>query len=55
MCKFILSTSVNVFSTPVVTLNTFSDVCINDLPFTLIGGMPVGGTYSGQGVSSGTF
>lgn len=30
-------------------------LCINAAPFTLTGGSPPGGTYSGPGVSSGTF
>ncbi|MFY9310023.1 MAG: T9SS type A sorting domain-containing protein [Bacteroidia bacterium] len=40
---------------PTVTLASFSAVCVNDSPLTLSGGNPVGGTYSGPGVSSGVF
>jgi len=40
---------------PVVTLASFSDVC-EDIPaFALTGGSPVGGTYSGTGVTAGNF
>ena len=37
------------------TLTSFSNVCANASPFTLTGGLPTGGTYSGIGVSSGIF
>ena len=37
------------------TLTSFSNVCANASPFTLTGGLPTGGTYSGTGISSGIF
>jgi PKD repeat protein len=40
---------------PNVTLNAFPDVSITTPPFTLTGGSPSGGIYSGPGVSSGIF
>ena len=40
---------------PTVTLASFSNICSTDPPLTLTGGLPSGGTYSGTGVSSGTF
>ena len=40
---------------PVVSLTPFPPVCINDPAFSLTGGSPAGGTYSGQGVSAGQF
>ncbi|MBM1107838.1 BspA family leucine-rich repeat surface protein [Aurantibacter crassamenti] len=40
---------------PEVTLNPFSDITENELPFLLSGGMPEGGAYSGEGVSAGIF
>ncbi|MCK5766414.1 MAG: PKD domain-containing protein [Bacteroidales bacterium] len=40
---------------PVVTFDPIPDVCLNDGPQTLSGGMPAGGTYSGSGVASGVF
>jgi alpha-tubulin suppressor-like RCC1 family protein len=39
----------------VVTLKAFSSVCVNTAPFILTGGLPLGGTYSGTGVSLGSF
>lgn len=38
-----------------VTLNDFNDVCAGSSAFTLSGGSPAGGTYSGTGVSAGKF
>ncbi len=40
---------------PSVSLGAFSPVCVNATPFTLTGGNPSGGTYSGTGVSGGNF
>lgn len=40
---------------PVVTLNSLGRVCLNGGTVTLIGGQPLGGTYSGAGVSNGIF
>lgn len=40
---------------PTVTLGNFSDVCVYTPTFTLTGGSPGGGTYTGPGVSGGTF
>lgn len=40
---------------PIVTLQSFTDVCDNASTFALTGGSPVGGMYSGVGVSNGTF
>ncbi|MRI00291.1 HYR domain-containing protein [Kriegella sp. EG-1] len=40
---------------PEVTLNPFSEITENELPFLLTGGMPEGGVYSGEGVTSGIF
>lgn len=49
-CNINLNLVVN--PTPVATLTSFGTVCNNDLPFTLTGGSPVGGIYSGSGVSN---
>ena len=38
-----------------VTLPMFNNVCLNDSAFSLSGGYPLGGTYSGVGVSNGKF
>jgi len=40
---------------PVVNLKSFAPVCIDHAPFTLNGGTPAGGTYSGTGVSGSIF
>ncbi|MDP2187098.1 MAG: T9SS type A sorting domain-containing protein [Sphingobacteriaceae bacterium] len=40
---------------PVVTLNPFAAICASGNPFTLSGGLPLGGVYSGPGVVNGVF
>lgn len=40
---------------PTVTLAAFSDVCDYNASFSLTGGLPSGGNYSGNGVSGGVF
>jgi hypothetical protein len=40
---------------PVVTLDNFASLCGNSGSFALTGGQPLGGTYSGTGVSNGIF
>jgi hypothetical protein len=47
--------AVSVHPNPVVTYNTFDSVCVNGSPVMLSGGLPVGGNYSGSGVSNGQF
>lgn len=47
--------SVAVVPLPIVSLTPFANVCSGDSPFALTGGTPVGGTYSGPGVSNGIF
>ncbi|MDI6050789.1 kelch repeat-containing protein [Flavobacterium sp. XS2P24] len=51
------SNSVTITVNPllIVTLGTFSPVCINTTSFGLTGGLPSGGIYSGNGVSLGSF
>jgi hypothetical protein len=50
-----LAHTVNITPSPVVTMGTFSPLCASDPSFTLTGGMPSGGTYSGPGVAAGVF
>lgn len=50
-CIFVIT----VHPLPVVTCPPSISVCINDSPFALTGGAPAGGSYSGPGVSGGTF
>lgn len=40
---------------PNATLGTFADVCLQSASFALTGGLPAGGTYSGTGVTGGSF
>ena len=44
-----------IYALPTVALAAYSDVCIYTPDFTLTGGTPTGGTYSGPGVVSGAF
>ncbi len=48
-------TTVVINPMPVVTLAPFQNVCSDLADFDLTGGSPVGGTYSGTGVSNGQF
>ncbi len=45
----------NVNSLPTVSFTALSDVCVDGASFTLSGGNPINGTYSGTGVSTGDF
>ncbi|MBC7448563.1 MAG: T9SS type A sorting domain-containing protein [Hymenobacteraceae bacterium] len=47
--------TISVTPLPTVTLSVFPDVCVSASSFTLTGGAPAGGTYSGPGVSGGQF
>ncbi|HRY31557.1 MAG TPA: C25 family cysteine peptidase [Bacteroidales bacterium] len=47
--------SFTVLPKPNVTLNPLSNVCVNASPFTLSGGVPAGGTFTGTGVSNNSF
>ena len=44
-----------IYALPAVTLGAYSDVCIYTPFFTLTGGTPTGGTYSGPGIAAGAF
>ncbi|WP_207433528.1 T9SS type A sorting domain-containing protein [Sabulibacter ruber] len=48
-------TVVSISALPVVTLEPFTNVCKDRGTFTLTGGAPTGGTYSGPGVSNNQF
>ncbi|MDR0801520.1 PKD domain-containing protein [Fluviicola sp.] len=47
--------TVEVKALPNVTLGTFTDVCVYNNSFTLTGGAPTGGIYSGTGINAGSF
>ncbi len=48
-------TTIVVNPLPTVTLGNFSPVCIDAIPLTLTGGVPINGVYSGNGVDNGVF
>jgi len=54
-CENYATESITVYPIPTVTLSPFADVYDNDPPFELTGGSPLGGIYSGPGVSNGFF
>lgn len=54
-CTNSTTNSITVNSNPAVSLAAQVPVCVNDAPFNLTGGVPVGGSYSGAGVSAGMF
>ncbi len=49
------SRTITVLPQPSVSLGAFTDICQGSSAFSLTGGLPVGGTYSGVGVSNGIF
>ncbi len=55
-CTATATVTVGVFALPNVTLTLNpATVCINWAPYLLTGGAPLGGTYSGNGVTAGQF
>ena len=54
-CSKTVSTELEQPSTPSVGLTAFANILTTASPLTLTGGSPVGGTYSGPGVSNGIF
>lgn len=54
-CSANITTDITVNALPVVLQSGLSSLCENDEPLWLSGGVPTGGTYSGTGVSGGTF
>ncbi|MEQ9149656.1 MAG: PKD domain-containing protein, partial [Cytophagales bacterium] len=54
-CSGIDYDTITVYSSPLVTLDSFNSICQNDIAFALSGGLPIGGLYSGTGVSNGIF
>ena len=54
-CQNSDSVLVTVNPLPIVTFSPIANVCLNGTPFILIGGNPIGGAYSGAGVSAGIF
>ena len=54
-CTSSASAPITVYSLPVVTLGSVPSVCVNAPTFVLNTGSPVGGTYSGVGISGGIY
>ena len=54
-CENTSSQTITVHDLPVVSLGTYTSVCEYTPAFTLTGGLPAGGTYSGTGVTTGSF
>lgn len=54
-CSASDTSTITVNPLPVVSLNSYSPLCIDATPLVLSGGSPVGGTYTGAGVSGGSF
>ncbi|MBS1612472.1 MAG: choice-of-anchor J domain-containing protein [Bacteroidetes bacterium] len=54
-CSNSATATLTVNAAPTVTLATLADVCDNAGAITLSGGAPAGGTYSGIGVTAGSF
>jgi gliding motility-associated-like protein len=54
-CSSTATITVVINPLPTVTLAPLASVCLNQPPFSLTGGSPAGGTYSGTGVSGGVF
>ena len=54
-CATTASLSITVYQQPTVTLGVYFDVLLSTPEYTLSGGSPAGGTYSGTGVNLGKF
>jgi hypothetical protein len=54
-CTNQVTEPITVLASPSVTQSTFANVCDDDPMFTLTGGSPAGGTYTGPGVTAGVF
>jgi uncharacterized protein (TIGR02145 family) len=54
-CTNSTSQTIQVAPLPVITFNFIPDVCVNQSPVQLTEGLPIGGIYSGPGVTGGIF
>lgn len=54
-CLLTASATITVNTSPNVTLSHFENLCFNEPPIVLTGGLPTGGTYSGISVAGGIF
>ena len=54
-CIASINSTITVSSLPIVTLDSLNPICLNNTPFVVNGGSPVGGVYSANGISNGIF
>jgi hypothetical protein len=54
-CESTVIKTITVVNSPAISLAAFNDNCDNEAPITLEGGLPIGGTWTGTGVSGGLF
>jgi hypothetical protein len=54
-CQDLDSVPINVHPLPQISHNALPDLCLADLPFSLSGGSPAGGTYTGAFVTNNQF
>jgi len=54
-CTGTATTSVTVNEVPVAAMTALADMCVYNAAVTLTGGTPAGGTYTGTGVTGGSF
>jgi len=54
-CAHTANAAITVNTNPSVTHDPISAVCANEAPFTVTGGLPVGGLYSGIGITGDVF
>lgn len=54
-CSGSVTEAITVIQSPTVTLDPFTNVCEFDAFFTLTGGTPSNGTYTGAGITAGVF
>ena len=54
-CTVTTTEDVTVKSVPTVALSALANVCVNKQPFSLSGGSPAGGSYSGTGITNNVF
>ncbi len=55
VCFSAATSTITVNALPTVSLAPFTDECVSATSLTLTGGTPIGGTYSGTGVTAGVF
>lgn len=54
-CDSVITLNLTIHTPPVVTLGAFNNVCKDWPSFNLTGGSPVGGVYTGQGITGNLF